>query len=167
MLRDEVRLPGQPFSFDGRNRRPPLDAVNCLLSYTYALLTKDLTATAFGVGFDPYMGFYHRPRFGRPALALDLAEEFRPLLAESVVLSLINNGEIRGSHFVVRAGGVMLTADGRRAVLAGYERRLDAEVRHPTFGYTITYRRVLDVQARVLAAHLLGEIPAYIAFTTR
>lgn len=167
MLREDLRLPGRPFSFEGRNRRPPLDPVNCLLSYAYALLTKDLTAVAFAVGFDPYLGFYHRPRFGRPALALDLAEEFRPLIAESVVLNAINNGEVRASHFIVRAGGVALTQDGRRAVLAAYERRLDAEVRHPTFGYTITYRRVLDVQARVLAAHVLGEVPDYVPFTTR
>ena len=80
--------------------------MNCLLSYCYSLLAKDLTVTAYAVGFDPYIGFYHRPRFGRPALALDLAEEFRPLVAESVVLTLLNNGEIRPNHFVVRAGGV-------------------------------------------------------------
>jgi len=167
MLRDDLRLPGGAFSFDGRNRRPPLDPVNCLLSYTYALLTKDLTAVALGVGFDPYLGFYHRPRFGRPALALDLAEEFRPLIAESTVLNLINNGEVRPSHFVVRAGGVTLTAEGRKCVIAGYERRLDTDVRHPTFGYKVTYRRVLEVQARVLAAHVLGEIPDYVPFMTR
>lgn len=167
MLREDLRLPGRAFSFDGRSRRPPLDPVNCLLSYAYALLTKDLTAMTFAVGFDPYLGFYHRPRFGRPALALDLAEEFRPLIAESVVLNLINNGEARASHFVVRAGGVALTPDGRRAILAAHERRLDTEIRHPIFGYTITYRRVLDVQARILAAHILGEVPAYVPFTTR
>lgn len=167
MLRDDRRLPGGPFTFEGRNRRPPLDPVNCLLSYVYALLVKDLTAVAYGVGFDPYLGFYHRPRFGRPALALDLAEEFRPLLAESVVLNLVNNGEVKTSDFVVRAGGVSLTADGRKVVLTAYERRLDTEVRHPTFGYTVNYRRVLEVQARVLGAHLLGEIPEYVAFTTR
>ena len=84
-----------------------------------------------------------------------------------MVLNLINNGEVKGSDFVVRAGGVALTAEGRKAVLAAYERRLDTEVRHPVFGYTITYRRVLEVQARVLAAHVLGEVPEYAAFTTR
>ena len=167
MLRDDLRLPGGVFSFEGRNRRPPLDPVNCLLSYTYALLVKDLTAVALGVGFDPYLGFYHRPRFGRPALALDMAEEFRPLIAESTVLNLINNGEVRPSHFVVRAGGVALTAEGRKCVIGGYERRLDTEVTHPTFGYKVTYRRVLEVQMRVLAAHVLGEIPDYVPFMTR
>jgi CRISPR-associated protein Cas1 len=167
MIREDLRLPGGPFTFEARNRRPPLDAVNCLLSFLYSLLAKDLTATAYGVGFDPYLGFFHRPRFGRPALALDLAEEFRPIVAESVVLNLINNGEVKPSHFVVRAGGVMLTAEGRRAAVTGYERRLDAEVRHPTFGYKVSYRRVLEVQARVLAAHVLGEIPEYVPFMTR
>lgn len=108
MLRQDLRLPGGPFTFEGRNRRPPRDAVNCLLSYGYALLVKDLTATTFAVGFDPYLGVYHRPRFGRPALALDLAEELRPLLAESVAVQLINNGEARPSHFVTRAGGIAL-----------------------------------------------------------
>lgn len=167
MLRPDQSLPGQPFTFEGRNRRPPLDPVNCLLSYVYALLVKDLTAVSYGIGFDPYLGFYHRPRFGRPALALDLAEEFRPIIAESVVINLVNNGEVKASDFVVRAGGVALTPDGRKAVVTAYERRLDAEVRHPTFGYTVNYRRVLEVQARVLAAHLLDEVPAYAPFTTR
>ena len=167
MLRTDVSLPGQPFSFSGRNRRPPTDPVNCLLSYVYALLVKDLVATVWAVGMDPYIGLYHRPRFGRPALALDLAEEFRPLVGDSVVVNLINNGEIRASDFVVRAGGVSLTGDGRRSVLTSYERRLDVEVTHPVFRYRVTYRRVFEVQARMLAAHLVGEIPAYTAFTTR
>jgi len=167
MLREDLRLPGAVFSFEGRNRRPPLDPVNCLLSFAYGLLVKDLTAVVFGVGFDPYLGFYHRPRFGRPALALDIAEEFRPLIADSTVLNLVNNGEVRPSHFVVRAGGVTFTPEGRKCVITGYERRLDTEVTHPTFGYKVTYRRVLEVQARVLAAHVLGEIPDYVPFMTR
>jgi CRISP-associated protein Cas1 len=167
MLREEKRLPGGPFTFEGRNRRPPTDPVNCLLSYLYGMLTKELTATAFAIGFDPYQGFYHRPRFGRPALALDLAEEFRPLIAESVAVNLINNGEVRGSDFLVRAGGVTLTQRGRKAVLMAYERRMAAQLRHPVFGYRATYRRILEVQCRLLAAHLLGEIPAYVPVTTR
>lgn len=167
MIADADRMPGPAFSFVGRNRRPPRDPVNCLLSYVYGLLTKDFTAGLHVIGFDPYLGFYHRPRFGRPALALDLAEEFRPLIAESVVLNLLNNREIGPQNFVVRAGGVALTRDGRRTVLGAYERRLDIEVTHPTFGYRVTYRRVLEVQARLLAAHVLGEIPDYVPFTTR
>lgn len=167
MLRQGEQMPGLPFSFEGRNRRPPRDPINALLSYVYGLLVKDLTAMTHIVGFDPYLGLFHRPRFGRPALALDVAEEFRPLVAESVVVNLINNGEVRPSDFVVRAGGVMLTADGRRTVLRAYERRLDVEVRHPTFGYRLSYRRVLDVQVRMLGAHVLGETPEYVPFMTR
>jgi len=167
MLREDKRLPGGPFTFEGRNRRPPTDPVNCMLGYVYGLLTKELTTTAYAVGFDPYQGFYHRPRFGRPALALDLAEEFRPLVAESVVVNLVNNGEVTSGDFLVRAGGVALTQSGRKAVLAGYERRMAAELRHPQFGYRASYRRILEVQCRLLAAHLLGEIPAYVPVTTR
>lgn len=167
MLANADSVPGPAFSFVGRNRRPPRDPINCLLSYVYGLLTKDFTAALFVIGFDPYLGFYHRPKFGRPALALDLAEEFRPLVAESVVLNMLNNREVAPSDFVVRAGGVGLTADGRRSVLAAYERRLDVEVTHPTFGYRVTYRRVFEVQARLLAAHVLGEVPHYVPFTTR
>ena len=155
------------FDVNGRNRRPPRDPVNCLLSYAYSLLTKDLTATVLAVGFDPYLGFYHRPRFGRPALALDLAEEFRPLIADSVVVNVINNGEIRSTGFIVRAQGVAMNQSARRSLLAAYERRLDHEITHPTYKYRITYRRVLEVQARMLGAYLLGEIPDYVPFMTR
>ncbi len=167
MIRPDLRLPGSPFSFEGRNRRPPTDAVNCLLSYGYGLLTKDLTVVTFAIGFDPYIGFYHRPRYGRPALALDLAEEFRPLIVESTVLTLINNGEVKDSHFIVRAGGVALTPDGRKAVLRAYERRLDTEITHPIFGYKVTYRRVLETQARLLGAVMLGEVQSYSPLVTR
>lgn len=155
------------FDFQGRNRRPPRDPVNCLLSYAYSLLTKDLTAVALAVGFDPYLGVFHKPRFGRPALALDLAEEFRPIIADSVVVNVINNGEIQENGFTVRAQGVALTQQGRRSFIAAYERRLDQEVTHPVYGYKITYRRVLEVQARMLGAYLLGEIPDYMPFMTR
>lgn len=167
LLREGERMPGPPFTFEGRNRRPPRDPINCLLSYVYGLLTKDFTAVLHAVGFDPYLGFYHRPRFGRPALALDLAEEFRPLVAESVVINLLNNGEITPADFIVRAGGVALSQGGRRSVLRAYERRIDVEVTHPTFGYKVSYRRVFEVQVRLLGAHVLGEVPEYVAFTTR
>lgn len=140
MLKTDDSLPGEVFTFEGRKRRPPPDPVNCLLGFVYGLLVKDLTTTTFAVGFDPYLGFFHRPRFGRPALALDLAEEFRPLLGDSTVLTLINNGEVRSTDFIVRAGGVALTAEGRKKVLTAYERRLDSEITHPRFGYKITYR---------------------------
>ncbi|MCY4164202.1 MAG: CRISPR-associated endonuclease Cas1 [bacterium] len=164
MLKDDLL---GTFDFQGRNRRPPRDPINCLLSYVYSLLTKDLTAVALAVGFDPYLGVFHKPRFGRPALALDLAEEFRPLVADSVVVNVINNGETQENAFIVRAQGVALTQQGRRSVIAAYERRLDQEVTHPVYGYKITYRRVLEVQARMLGSYLLGEIPDYVPFMTR
>lgn len=167
MLREDLSLPGSVFTFDGRNRRPPTDVVNCLLSYAYALLVKDLTATTWAVGFDPYIGLFHRPRFGRPALALDLAEEFRPLVGDSVVIGAINNEEVRPEHFVVRAGGVQLTKEGRRNMTRAYERRLDVELRHPWFSYTVSYRRLFEVQARILGAYVLGEIDRYEAVATR
>ena len=159
-------LPGPAFT-GLRNRRPPIDAVNCLLSFCYGLLAKELMAACLAVGFDPYIGLYHRPRFGRPALALDLAEEFRPLLADSTVLTLINNREISTSDFLVRAGAVTLTADGRKTVIRAWERRMTTEVRHPMFGYAVSYRRAVELQARILAARLTGELGAYEPLVTR
>ena len=165
MLKAE-RLP-RAFSFEGRNRRPPADPVNALLSFVYALLVKDLTVAALAAGFDPYMGFYHQPHFGRPALALDLAEEFRPLVGDSVVLGLVNTGEVGPDDFVVRGGACALTAGGRRAVIGAYERRLGTPVTHPTFGYAVSYRRTLEIQSRLLARAMTNEIPAYVPFRTR
>jgi len=155
------------FDFESRNRRPPRDPVNALLSLGYSLLTKDLTVTLLAAGFDPYLGFYHRPRYGRPALALDLAEEFRPLIVDSVVIQVLNTGEIKPDDFLIRGPACSLTANGRRSFIQAYERRLDTLIRHPVFGYTISYRRVLDVQVRILAACLMGEFPEYVPFVTR
>ena len=158
---------GPAFNIEGRNRRPPRDPINALLSFVYALLVKELTVVLHSVGFDPMLGFYHRPRYGRPSLALDLAEPFRPLIGDSVVLTLVNNGEIGPGDFVRRAGAVALTDRGRRAVLTAFERRIDTLVTHPIFRYQLSYRRVLEVQARLLARTLLGEIPQYPNFCTR
>lgn len=155
------------FSESGRKRRPPPDPVNTLLSFCYSLLTKDLTTVLLGIGFDPYYGVFHRPRFGRPALALDLAEEFRSLISESVVIQVLNNGEVGPHDFRSRAGGCMLEASGRKAVLRAYERRLDQEITHPQFGYKASYRRVMDIQARILGAVMLGELDHYTAMVTR
>jgi CRISPR-associated protein Cas1 len=157
----------QAFAFEERNRRPPRDRVNALLSFFYALLVKDTTAAAIATGFDPFVGFYHRPRFGRPALALDLAEEFRPLVADSAVLTAINNGELHADDFVARAGAVALTQRGRRKAIQTYERRMTTELRHPVFGYRTSYRRALEIQARLLAAVLVGDLAAYRPLTTR
>jgi CRISPR-associated protein Cas1 len=155
------------FELDGRNRRPPRDPVNALLSFCYALLTKDFAITLANVGLDPLLGFYHQPRFGRPALALDLMEEFRPLVADSVVVSVINNRVITPGDFVRAAGSVALSAPGRKRLILAYERRMDQLVTHPVFGYRISYRRVLEVQARLLSRYLLGELAEYPSFRTR
>jgi CRISPR-associated protein Cas1 len=155
------------FDFDGRNRRPPRDPINALLSFAYAMLAKDFTIILQGVGFDPLLGFYHRPRYGRPALALDMMEEFRPIVADSVVLNAVNTGVIQRDDFIGRAGSVALSESARGRFLYLYERRMDELVTHPVFGYRISYRRVLEVQARLLARHLAGEIPEYPGFQTR
>jgi CRISPR-associated protein Cas1 len=155
------------FSFESRNRRPPTDPINAMLSFVYALLVKDVTVTLLTVGFDPYLGFYHRPRYGRPALALDMAEEFRPLIGDSIVLTLVNKGEVDAKDFLQRAGAIALTDRGRRQVLSAYERRMDTLVTHPLFGYSISYRRILEVQARLLGRYLSGEINSYPPFVTR
>jgi CRISPR-associated protein Cas1 len=155
------------FEFAERNRRPPRDPVNALLSLAYAMLAREWAVVLHTVGFDPYLGFYHQPRYGRPALALDLMEEFRPLIADSLVLTVVNGGEVRGEHFVRGLGAVALTPSGRRRFIEAYERRMSQEITHPVFGYRISYRRVLEVQARLLGRYLNGEIPEYPSFTTR
>ena len=155
------------FQAHGRARRPPPDPVNAVLGFCYSLLTKDLVAVLTGVGLDPYLGVLHQPRYGRPALALDLAEEFRALVAESVALQCFNNGEINEKSFMRGHLGVVLTADGRRSVIQAHERRLDMELKHPLFGYQVSYRRVLDLQARVLAASFTGELDSYTPLMTR
>ncbi len=155
------------FDFTKRTRRPPADPVNALLSMAYALLTRTLTNTLQAVGFDPFRGVYHQPRYGRPALALDLMEPFRPLLGDSVVIQAINNGEVAPTDFVSVAGSVNLKPDGRKRFIAAFERRLSQEITHPVFGYKLSYRRLLELQARLLGRHLLGELDDYPNFTTR
>lgn len=155
------------FDFTRRNRRPPPDPVNALLSYAYSLLARTWAVTLSAVGLDPYRGFYHQPRYGRPALALDMMEPFRPIIADSAVLMAINNGEVRPSDFISVAGSVNLTGDGRKRFIASFERRMSQEVIHPIFGYAVSYRRLLELQARLLGRFLLGEIGEYPNFTTR
>lgn len=155
------------FDFTHRKRRPPTDPVNALLSLAYSLLAKDCTIAALAVGFDPYVGFYHQPRHGRPALALDLMEEFRPLVAESAVLTAINNRMITSGHFVRAGDAVNLTPHGRKAFFHAYEQRMNALITHPVFDYKVSYRRVLELQARLLARWLTHEIPDYVPMVTR
>lgn len=155
------------FDFRHRNRRPPRDPINALLSLAYSVLAKDLTIIGHTVGFDPYLGFYHQPRHGRPALALDLMEPFRALVADSAVLSAINTRMVTASDFVRAGNSVALTADGRKAFFRAYEQRMDTLVTHPIFGYRVNYRRILEIQTRLLARVLTGELAAYPVFTTR
>ncbi len=156
-----------PFDFKGRNRRPPRDPVNALLSLAYSLLSRDCTLSAYAAGFDPYVGFYHQPRFGRPALSLDLMEEFRPLIADSVVLTLINNGMLAESDFIRAGDSVSLSPNGRKTFFMAYEKRVNSPVTHPVFGYQVSYRRAIELQFRLLARVLTGEIEQYLPFTTR
>ena len=155
------------FNFAGRNRRPPTDPVNALLSLAYSLLAKDCTLAAIAVGLDPYVGFYHQPRFGRPALALDVMEEFRPLIADSVVLTCINNRMILPKHFVQAGKAVNLTPVGRKLFFQAYEQRMNSLITHPIFDYKVSYRRVVELQFRLLSRFLTGEISEYLPFVTR
>jgi CRISPR-associated protein Cas1 len=155
------------FNFTNRNRRPPTDPVNAMLSLAYSMLAKDCTLAALAVGFDPYIGFYHQPRFGRPALGLDLMEEMRPLVAESTVLSCINNRVVTEKDFVRAGQAVNLTAPGRKRFFQMYEQRMSSLITHPLFDYKVSYRRALELQARLLAKTLTGEIAEYIPLLTR
>ena len=165
MLKWDPSMPG--FDFGGRNRRPPRDPVNAMLSLAYSILARTFTASVALAGLDPALGFYHETRPGRPALALDLMEPFRPLLADSAVITAVNTGVVTPGDFDYGGTGCALRDAGRKRFIAAIERRLDQEVTHPVFGYRISYRRVIDVQTRLLARHLFDEIPAYPGFVTR
>lgn len=167
MLKVPAPEEGWAFDLNGRNRRPPKDPVNALLSFAYSLLVKDCLLAAAASGFDPYLGFYHRPRYGRPALALDLMEEFRPLVADSTVVTVINTRVVDVDDFIRSGTGVALRDAARRRVIDAYERRLAEVIRHPVFGYRVSYRRVLAIQARLLGRYVQGEIDAPPTFKTR
>ena len=162
-----ARTLGGAFRFEKRNRRPPADPLNAMLSFAYALAVRTLTIALETAGFDPLLGFYHRPRPGRPALALDLMEPFRPILCDSTVLMAVNNGEVREADFIRNGPACAMKPTGRRALIAAWERRLDRETVHPVFGYRVSMRRLIAVQCRLLARHLLGEIPDIPHYTPR
>lgn len=164
---EDERQPALRFNFSGRNRRPPTDPVNAMLSLAYSLLAKDCTLAAMAVGFDPYIGFYHQPRFGRPSLALDVMEEFRPLIAESVVLTAINNRMLLPRHFVRAGDAVNLSTAGRKLFFQAYDQRMSTVINHPIFDYKASYRRIIELQFRILARFLTGEIAEYPPFVTR
>jgi len=155
------------FKFERRNRRPPADPVNACLSFCYALLTRTWSGSLSLVGLDQWKGLLHVERPGRPSLALDMMEPYRSIIADSTVLMVLNNGELGPRNFVQSAGGCNLTDDGRRILIAAYERRLDQETTHHVFGYKVSMRRLIHVQARLLARWLTGDIPEYPHYTPR
>ncbi|MBX3013024.1 MAG: type I-D CRISPR-associated endonuclease Cas1 [Caldilineaceae bacterium] len=157
----------QELGFTGRHRRPPTDPINALLSFGYTLLMNHVLSAAQIVGFDPYIGFLHSEGYGKPALALDLMEEMRTPIVDSVVLTVINKGILQAKHFEEQLGAYQLTVTGRKLFLQQFETRLNTEIQHPIFGYKASYRRCLELQARLLAKFLLGEIPAYRPFQVR
>jgi CRISPR-associated protein Cas1 len=158
-----VRQNREAFRMTGRSRRPPLDRINALLSFVYALLLSDCVSAAAAAGLDPSVGFLHVDRPGRPGLGLDLMEEFRPLVADRLVLALINRQQVKPDGFVVQEGGAVQLTDGaRRTVLAAYQQRKREEVTHPLLEQKVPLGRVPFLQARILARHLRGDLPAYV-----
>lgn len=147
--------------FPGRVKRPPTDAVNSLLSFGYSLLTNKVASMVQLVGFDHFVGYLRSSTYGRPALALDLVEEFRPIIVDSVVLTMLNKRMLTPKDFVVEVGAYRLKDEKRKVFFTQFEERLNEEVIHPLFGYKVTYRRCLELQARLLAKVLTGEIDEY------
>lgn len=155
------------FVSNGRQRRPPPDPINGVLSFGYSMLAHECTAACRLASLEPTLGALHATRPGRPALALDLMEPFRPLIADSVAVSAFNRGELAEGHFLNTAAGCALTDSGRKGFFSAYGRRMDTEVKHPVFEYRLSYRRMLMLHARLVAAWLLGEVPTLAFLTTR
>ncbi len=158
-----VRQARDSFRMDQRTRRPPQDPINALLSFTYSLLLQDCVAALAAAGLDPNVGFLHVDRPGRPGLGLDLMEEFRPLVADRLVLALINRQQVKADGFVRRDGGAVQMEDAtRKAVVAAYQQRKREQVTHPYLDQKTPIGRLPFLQARILARHLRGELPAYV-----
>lgn len=155
------------FYFAGRNRRPPRDPINALLSYGYSLLNKEIVNELMRVGLDPYLGFFHSNIYGRPALALDLLEEFRAIIVDSAVLTAVNTGMIEKSDFDLSYERCQITEKGRKAMFQAYRNRINEEITHPLFQYKVSYRRIIELQARFLAKVLTGELAEYQPFLVR
>ena len=153
----------QDFQFTARNRRPPTDPVNALLSLGYALLRHDIQSAINLVGFDPYLGYLHVERYGRPSLALDLMEEFRPLVVDAVVLSSINRRAIAPTDFTTEpvSGAVSLNLEGLRTFLRLYEQKKQSKFKHPVMKQQCTYQEAFEIQVRLLAKYLMGEVEQY------
>lgn len=161
-------LRGDPaLKFETRNRRPPRDPVNALLSYGYSLLHHQCASALQTANLDPYIGFLHSSQYSKPALALDLMEEFRAPIVDSVVITLINNRILKADDFIGEMGTFRLKDGARRTFLEKYEERMNTEIAHPVFKYQATYRRCIELQARLIAKTLDGELEAYIPFKVR
>jgi CRISPR-associated protein Cas1 len=150
--------------FANRIKRPPTDPVNSLLSFGYSLLTNQVASALQLVGFDHFVGYLHSSFYGRPSFALDLIEEFRPVIVDSVVLTLLNNRMLTPGDFVVELGAYRIKQERRKVFFTKFEERLNEEVIHPIFGYKATYRRCIELQARLVAKCLTGEIDEYPPF---
>lgn len=165
MLTPRARSLG--FEFRTRSQRPARDEVNSLLNYAYAMLLGDAVRAVVACGLDPHAGFLHSATRNKPALALDLCEEFRAPLADSVVLGAINNGEINPSDFSAALGSVRMHDRARRALITAYERRVESEFRHPVFGYRVSWRRAMEIQARMVLGVLDGSQSRYVGIRIR
>jgi CRISP-associated protein Cas1 len=156
------------FPFTRRRRRPALDAMNCLLSFLYALVRHDCIAALCATGLDPFVGYLHADRPNRPGLALDLMEEFRPLIADRLAITLVNRRQIEPKDFVAREGGAFeLKKDSRKTVIAAYQTRKQDVIRHPLLNQEVRVGHLMLVQARILARHLRGDIPEYLPCVLR
>src|SRR5690606_21343797 len=162
-----LRVRSSGFTFERRTRRPPRDPINTLLSFGYALLQAQIDGFVQAVGLDPYIGYLHDVRHGKPSLVLDLMEEFRPVFVDGLVLTLLNRQQMQPHHFKEQLGGVEMTDEGRRVFLGEFEERLRTEFTHPLLKERVTWRRCFEVQVRILARALLGQIPAYVPFVQR
>ncbi len=151
------------FSFTNRNRRPPVDPVNAMLSFGYSLLRHDIQGALNIVGFDPYLGYLHTERYGRPSLALDLMEEFRPLIVDAVVLSAMNRKAISSKDFTSEplSKAISLSNESRKVFLTLYEQKKQSKFKHPVMGRQCTYQEAFELQARLLAKYLMDEIDKY------
>ncbi len=163
-----LRQQRDDFAFTTRSRRPARDAINCLLSFLYALLRHDCIAALTSTGLDPFVGYLHAERPNRPALSLDLMEEFRPVLADRLAITLINRRQITLDDFVVREGGVVeFTATGRKAAITAWQTRKQEAVRHPLLDQEFRIGQLMIVQSRILARHLRGDLPEYLPCVLR
>lgn len=158
---------GLEFHANGRQRRPPPDPINATLSFAYSMLVNECTAALRVARLEPTIGAFHTSRPGRPALSLDLMEPFRPLIADSIAITAFNRGELKEGHFLRTAAGCAFTSDGRKAFFSVYGRRMADEVTHPVFGYKLSYRRMIILHARLIAAWLMGDAPTLAFLTTR